>query len=197
MKTNIIFKTIWYQATLIFVTIIATSCNNNTQKADDASKAAAVENDAKFDNKKQENDAQFLVDATGINLEEIQLGKLAQQKGSIADVKELGKMMEEAHTQSLKEVTALAKTKQVTIPDSPTAKAQEAYATLNAKSGTDFDKAYCDRLVEGHKKAIAIFEKETADSRDGEIKEWSTAMLPDLRKHLDHVFACRKKIEKM
>ena len=196
MKTNINLKPILFQATLICATFIATSCSNN-QNTEDSSKVAAEENDAKFDNKKQQNDAQFLVDATGINLEEIQFGQLAQQKSSNADVKELGKMMEEAHSKSLKEVMALAKTKLVTIPDSATAKAQDAYALLNAKSGNDFDKAYCDRLVEGHKKAIAIFEKETADSRDGEIKEWSTAMLPDLRKHLDHVFACQKKIKKL
>ncbi len=196
MKIKINFKIILFQATLIIATFLTTSCSNN-QTADDSSKVAAVENDAKFDNKKQQNDAQFLVDATGINLEEIQFGQLAQEKSNNADVKELGKMMQEAHSKSLKEVTALAKKKLVTIPDSATTKAQDAYALLYAKSGNDFNRAYCDKLVEGHKKAIAIFEKEIADSRDGEIKEWSTAMLPDLRKHLDHIFACQKKIEKM
>jgi putative membrane protein len=190
------FKIVRFIAILTFANIIATSCSNTQQPADDST-VAAEENDAKFDNKKQEKDAQFLVDATGINLEEIQLGQLAQQKGSIADVKELGKMMVQAHTKSLKEVRAIAQTKQVTVPDSATAKAQDAYAMLNAKSGNDFDKAYCQLMVDGHKDAIKKFEKVSADSRDGEIKDWATTMLPDLRKHLDHVFACQKICEKM
>ena len=196
MKNHASFKTTLFHVSLITATLIATSCSNN-QKPDDSAKAATVENNAKFDNKKLENDAQFLVDAAGINLEEIQLGQLAQEKGSNADVKALGKMMEDAHTKGLKEVTALAKKKLVTIPDSATAKAQTAYTELNAKSGNDFDKAYCNMMVDGHKKAIATFEKESAESRDGELKDWAAGMLPDLRKHLDHVFACQKKCEKM
>lgn len=196
MKKNANFSTMLFQATLILATLIATSCSDK-QKPDDSTKVAASENNAKFDNKKLEKDAQFLVDATAINLEEIQLGQLAEQKSNNADVKALGKMMVEAHSNSLKSVTALAKKKLVTIPDSISAKAQDTYTQLNAKTGSNFDKAYCTMMVEGHKKAIATFEKESTESRDGDIKEWSTAMLPTLRKHLDHIFACQKKCEKM
>ena len=196
MKKNTHFSTTLFQAIFILATLIMTSCSDK-QKSDDSAKVAASENNAKFDNKKLEKDAQFLVDATEINLEEIQLGQLAQEKSSNADVKELAKMMVTAHSNSLKSVTALAKKKLVTIPDSVNAAAQDAYTQLNGKSGSDFNKTYCTMLVDGHKKAIATFEKESTESRDMDIKDWSTAMLPDLRKHLDHVFACQKKCEKM
>ena len=196
MKKHIKVRVTFFITTVILATLITTSCADKP-KTDDATKVAADENNAKFDNKKLEKDAQFLVDATAINLEEIQLGQLAQDKSSNADVRELGKMMVTAHSSSLKSVTGLAKKKLVTIPDSMSAKAQDAYAQLSAKSGKDFDKAYCTMMVDGHKKAIATFEKESTESRDMDIKEWATAMLPDLRKHLDHVFACQKKCEKM
>ena len=196
MKKNTHFSTTLFQAIFILATLIMTSCSDK-QKSDDSAKVAASENNAKFDNKKLEKDAQFLVDATEINLEDIQLGQLAQEKSSNADVKELAKMMETAHSNSLKSVTALAKKKLVTIPDSVNAAAQDAYTQLNGKSGSDFNKTYCTMMVDGHKKAIATFEKESTESRDMDIKDWSTAMLPDLRKHLDHVFACQKKCEKM
>ncbi|MDB5283360.1 MAG: hypothetical protein JWO06_2435 [Bacteroidota bacterium] len=160
---------IFFLMTLIAASLITPSCSNNNPATGDSAKAATTE-----------NNAQFLVDAASINLEEIQLGQLAQQLGSTADVKALGKMMEDAHAKSLKEVTALAKKKLVTIPDSATAKAQTAYAELSKKSGNDFDKAYCDMMIEGHKNAIKTFEKESADSRDGELKNWATDALPDL-----------------
>ena len=188
MKTKKNFKTMLFQATLIMATLIATSCSDK-QKPDDSTKVAATENNAKFDNKKLEKDAQFLVDATEINLEEIQLGQLAQERTSNADVKELAKMMISAHSNSLKSVTALAKKKLVTIPDSTSANARNAYTQLSAKSGNDFDKSYCNMMIDGHKNAIAKFEKESTESRDMDIKDWSTTMLPDLRKHLDHLLA--------
>ena len=196
MKKHIKVRATFFITTLIMATLITTSCSDKP-KTDDATKIAADENNAKFDNKKLEKDAQFLVDATEINLEEIQLGQLAQEKSSNADVKQLAKMMVTAHSSSLKSVTALAKKKLVTIPDSTSAKAQSAYTELSAKTGNDFDKSYCAMMVDGHKNAIARFEKESTESRDMDIKDWSTTMLPDLRKHLDHVFACQKKCEKM
>ena len=141
MKKNTNYNTMLFLATLILITFTATSCNEN-QKTDDSTKVAAAENNAKFDNKKLEKDAQFLVDAAEINLEEIQLGQLAREKGTNTCVNELGKMMAEAHSASLKSVTALAKKKLVTIPDSVNTGARDAYAQLNAKSGSDFDKSY-------------------------------------------------------
>ena len=197
MKNNATLNTKLFQLTVIGAIIFAAACSDNSAKTDDPAKAATEENNTKFDNKKLEKDAQFLVDAAGINLEEIQLGQLAQEKSGNADVKALGKMMEEGHSKSQKEVIALAKKKLVTIPDSVTSKMGDAYSTLSAKTGSDFDKAYCEKMVDGHKKAIATFEKESAESRDGELKDWAAGMLPDLRMHLDHVFACQKKCEKM
>ena len=126
---------------LTYCTIIffLSSCGNNS-KPEDTKEVAEEHNDAKFDNKKQEKDAQFLVNAAEINLEEIKLGQLAQEKGNASHIKELGKMMEDAHTKSLAELIALAKTKIITIPTSPTDNAMDAFKKLDAKSGNNFDK---------------------------------------------------------
>ncbi len=183
---------------LTFCTIILfiTSCGNNSQP-EDTKEVAEEHNDAKFDNNKQEKDAQFLVNAAEINLEEIKLGQLAQERGRAAHVKELGKMMENEHSKSLVALTALAKTKIITIPSSPTDNALDAYKKLNNKSGNDFDKAYADMMVSGHKDAINIFEKASLNSKDADIKNWATTMLIDLRKHLDYSIKCQKECEKI
>ena len=125
------------------------------------------------------------------------LGQLAQQKGSTRHVKELGKMMEEEHTQLLVDLTALAKTKSISLPTSQTESSQEAYRELNEKSGNDFGKEYSGRMVMGHKKAISLFEKASTDSTDPEIKAWASATLPTLRKHLDQSLLCQKQCEKI
>jgi putative membrane protein len=184
------------QAIFVATILLIASCGNN-QKPVDTKDVAEEENEAKFDNNEQEKDAQFLVNAAEINLKQIQLGQLAQQKGSTTHVKELGKMMEDAHTKSQRDLIALAQSKRITIPTSATNAATDAYEDLNKKSGNDFDKAYADKMVSQHEDAIETFENATTDNYDADIKNWAIATLPDLRTNLNHSIECQKKCDKM
>lgn len=183
-KTNYISE-IMLQIALVITVLVVASCNFN-QKPKDTKVVAEEQNDDKFDNNKQEKDAQFLVNAAEINLEEIQLGQLAQQKGGTAHVKELGKMMQDAHTKSQNDLRALASSKTITIPSTATENAQDAYNKLNEKSGNDFDKAYVDMMVSKHKDAIETFEDASEDSNDSDIRNWATVSLTELRTHHTH-----------
>jgi len=181
------------QAILLIVVIISASSfmNKNTN---DTNRFAEVINDDKFDKNNSEKDAKFLVNAAEFNIEEISLGQLAQQKGNMGHVKELGKMMEVAHTKSLADLSALAKTKNISLPTLQTENGKDDYKKLSEKSTDNFDKSYADMMVNEHKKAIELFEKASTDCTDPDIKAWAAASLPTLRKHLDHAMACQKKM---
>ncbi|MBC7510583.1 MAG: DUF4142 domain-containing protein [Ferruginibacter sp.] len=139
----------------------------------------------------------FMMKAAEINREEIKLGKLAQQKGTMDHVKELGKMMVTAHTQAMNDLTALAKTKMIVIPPAETEKAKDAFKVLNAKSGKEFDKAYSAMMVNGHKEAIALFEKTVMDTKDADVKLMASTMIPKLKTHLTHAETCKMECDKM
>lgn len=183
---------------VIFITpiILIASCSNS-QEPENTKFVVAEYSDAKFDINKNEKDAQFLVNAAQINIEKIQLGQLAQQNGNAPHVKELGKMMVAAHTESQIDLIAIAESKMITIPYSPTDYAKNAYTRLNKKSGNDFDKAYTDMMVNGHEDAIKTYEKAARNGNDTEIKNWATSSLPGLRKHLAHSIQCKEKCDKM
>ena len=190
------YKSKFLLATLFMVAMMGLqSCANN--KPEDTKDVAEDHNDAKFENNKNEKDAQFLVDAAAIHRQEISLGKLAQQKGTNSHVKELGKMMEDDHTKSLAELTAMAKTKNISLPTAQTENGIDAYNKLNQKSGNDFGKEFSDMMVDGHKDAIVLFEKASTDCTDLDIKSWAAATLPTLRTHLDHSLVCQKECSKM
>ena len=172
------------------------SCNNKP-KTEDSKEVAEDKNDAKMNGMKNEADAQFLVNVAEINQEEISLGKLAQQKGSMTDVKELGKMMVDAHTKAMTDLSALAMSKSISLPESKTDDVNEAYKEMNQKSGREFDKEYCDKMVDGHKDAISKFEKASNDAVDPDIKAMAANMLPALHKHLEMAEMCKKKCEAM
>jgi len=181
------------------------SCENKMKESDHTTSesetkaltpdVAEDQNEGKFNKNDDEKNAAFLVKATEINLEEIGLGKLAQKKSTNKDVKELGKMMETTHTKALADLQKLAAKKSISIPTELPQDAKNAYDKLDGESEKDFNKNYADKMVSGHKDAIDLFEKQSTESSDEDIKTWATTMLPELRTHLDHSIVVQKKIE--
>lgn len=201
------FNKIFYTCMFISLLVITWACTGNDKTSTTTTTTGIDNTNVKSTDTSSNNnndaisgnaaDADFLMKAAEINLEEIKLGQLAQQKGTISHVKELGKMMVDEHTKAMEELMTLAKTKMVTIPTEPGAKAMDAYNMLKAKPGKDFDKAYSDMMVNGHKDAIALFEKTSASAKDADIKGWASQTLPALRTHLDHSMMCQKECNKM
>ena len=164
---------------------------------DDSKEIAEEQNEEKLDDRKSEKDADFLVEAAAINLEEIKLGELAQQKATMDDTKALGKMMVKEHTAVLNELKTLAANKSITIPAVLTEDGQDAWDDLNEEKGLDFDKEYASKMVQGHKKAIRKFENASSNAEDGDIRNWASSQLPGLRTHLEHSEAVKEKAKEM
>lgn len=196
MKNQHVIKNSLIYSGILSITLFGMISCTNSQKTEDTKEMAEEHNEQKFDSNREEKDAQFLVNAAEIHLEEIQLSQIAQSNSTEPEVKKMGKIMESDHTKSLNDLKELASKKSITIPTSLTEDNKDAYKDLSNKSGEDFDKEYCEKMVEGHKKAIEKFEDASAKSEDAEIRAWAEASLPVLRSHLDHALTCQNKIEK-
>jgi putative membrane protein len=145
----------------------------------------------------KKTDAQFMIRAAEINLQEIQLGHLAQQKSMSMDAKQLAEKMVKEHTQLLSDLTAMAKKKGVTLPKSTSSEGMEEYKELNNKSDRRFSEEYCELVIKEHKEAINLFEKAAKDASDSEIREWAAATIPALKTHLANAKNCKERCEKM
>jgi putative membrane protein len=178
------------------IIIFLNSCKNET-KQEDPKEVAEDANEAKFDSiDSKEDDSKFLVDQAEINLAEIELGKLAQTKGTNPEVKKFGKMMVDDHTKAASEVSALAKTKNFTLPTSLTEEGQEEYNKLNEKSGADFDKKFADMMIDGHEKAIDKLEKASKDAKDADVRTWASNNIAGLTAHLEHAKMLKQNLDK-
>lgn len=194
-KVNILGKTL-LSATLLSLCIGTTSCKQEP-KAEDPKEAAEDINEAKFEeNDAKEDDSQYLVDAAETDLKEIEIGKLAQQKGMDAEVKAFGKMLVDEHTKSWNELKAVAEQKQVTLPGAITEEGQDDYNKLNEKTGLDFDKKFADMMVDGHKKALEKAQKASEKANDAEIRTWAAAKIVSLTAHRDHAQMLKDKLDK-
>lgn len=191
------FKTLLLPIIMGFALISSLGSCESKPKAQDPEEVAEEANEGKEDPAAKERDEEFMMKVAEIHLEEIQLGQLAQTKSTNADVQALGKMMVDDHTKALADMSALAARKSIAIPGTPTKDVQDAFQNFSQKSGVDFDKAYCDKMVSAHKDAIDKFENAANNSQDGEIKSWASSALPGLRTHLEHAQMCKDKVDKM
>ncbi|WP_166924075.1 DUF4142 domain-containing protein [Flavobacterium poyangense] len=178
------------------ILIFLNSCKNEP-KQEDPKEVAEDSNEAKFDSiEDKQDDSEFLVDLTEVNLAEIEIGKLAQTKSTNTEVKKLGKMLVEQHTKSASEVSALAKAKNFTLPTSLTEDGQEEYNKLNEKSGIDFDKKFADMMIDGHEKAINELRKASESAKDQDIKLWASNSIAALTVHLEHAKMLKQSLDK-
>jgi len=176
--------------------IFLNSCKNET-KQEDPKEVAEDTNEAKFDSiADKKDDSEYLVDIAEVNLAEIEIGKLAQQKSTNPEVKKFGKMLVDEHTKSAGEVSALAKSKNFTLPTSLAEDGQEEYKKLNEKSGLDFDKKFADMMIDGHEKAIEELQKATKDAKDQDIKLWASNNIAPLTAHLEHAKLLKQELDK-
>jgi len=172
------------------------SCKNEA-KQEDPKEVAEDQNEIKFEDREtKEDDSEFLVDAAEIDLAEIELGKLAQQKSTNPGVKSLGKMLVDAHEKSAAELKTLADSKNFSLPTSVTEDGKEAYDKLNKETGTDFDKKFVDGAIDAHEKAIDKFKIAAENANDAEIKAWASKNVNSLREHLQHAKLLKEEINK-
>jgi putative membrane protein len=172
------------------------ACNNNTKSnSNTTADSAAQDNTAVKDTSTkmvatpEKEDVEFAAEAASGGMTEVELGKLAQQKGYNKRVKRFGAMMVMDHSKVNDKLGALAKAKKITLPTGPNATDQKVIDELSKLSGRDFDKAYINDMIDDHKNDIKAFENATKICRDPDIKAFAAKTLPRLKAHLDAINA--------
>jgi putative membrane protein len=140
------------------------------------------------------DDKEFVTKAAEAGNMEVSEGQLAGSKAADADVKNFGSTMVSDHGKAGDELKSLASSKGITLPTGPGKEGEDAINKLTSKNGKDFDKAYMKDAVDDHEKAVKLFEKESKDGQDPDLKAWAAKTLPTLQKHLDMAKATKKKV---
>jgi putative membrane protein len=184
-------------AALLTAGIVFTSCKQGENRDAEAATSDTVMTEAVDSanvSTEMSKDEAFFDEVAQINMEEIELGKLAQSRSTSKDVKDFGKMMVDGHTKAQNELTDLASKKNITLPDDVSNIGKQTASDLTAADAKMFDKMYIDKMVDGHKDAISKFESARDTTTDEETKAWIVKTLPDLKMHLDHAMMVQKKI---
>ncbi|HUO23824.1 MAG TPA: DUF4142 domain-containing protein [Caulobacteraceae bacterium] len=113
---------------------------------------------------------------------EVQMGKLAEEKGASQGVKDFGRMLETDHGMHKDKDVALASKLGVQPTDDVPLMAKMEKHKLEGLSGPKFDHAFVEGMIKDHKKDIGAYEKQT--KAHGITAQFASDTLPTLNKHL-------------
>ena len=139
----------------------------------------------------QMDDGQIMSVLTSANKGEIQAGQAAEKKAMNPEVKSFAAHMVTEHTKNQKDGEALAK--KLNVKPMPADKAamlekdaKQKMATLNSKTGKDFDKAYIDSQVEMHTTVLNDLETNLIPvAKNEELKTFLNMTKSHVQSHLE------------
>lgn len=173
------------------------ACNSTSTNQDSVDSAQSV-NDAMLPDSNSaamaiapasEQDAKWVVELANASMTEVELSKLAQTKAVNARLKSFADMMVTDHAAAGDKLKTLATAKSIALPDKLSDASQEKLKELNKKTGNDFDKAYMNDMLEGHKNAAEKLQKGSTDLQDTELKNFASTTLPTVQMPQDSIKA--------
>jgi putative membrane protein len=134
-------------------------------------------------------DSAFYKHAAEGGMAEVQLGTLAQQKSSNAEVKDFGAMMVKDHTAANDKLKSIAASKGISLPSDPSVGQMATKAKLEVLSGSTFDQSYIKAMVKDHEETLKEFKKEASAGQDSDAKAFAAATSPTIQAHLTRIKA--------
>lgn len=129
-------------------------------------------------------DQDFIANAAKGNRAEVTLGKMVESKTKDPSVRQFAQQMVKDHTTALNELTQLAQSKNITLPEGLPDDATALQSKLSSASGKALDKDYMDSMVDDHKKDVSEFQDASQNAKDPDVKQWAAKTLPTLQAHL-------------
>jgi putative membrane protein len=131
-----------------------------------------------------QGDRTFVNDMARGNMSEIELGKLAQQKASNSEVKQLADRIVNDHTNLNDQLKQWAQSSNVTLPNQISSTESSHKQHLESLSGNDFDKAYIQIMLSDHQHDIHAVQQEAEHGQDQQVKQLAQKALPLLEDHV-------------
>jgi putative membrane protein len=117
-------------------------------------------------------------------LAEVELGRLAADRGADPSVRNFGAMMVKDHSAANAALKSLAASKDLSLPDGPDVAAHAKKVQLEALSGATFDKSYVKNQIEAHQRTLSLLEKEVDSGKDPDAQAFALKALPTVQSHL-------------
>lgn len=154
-------------------------------KEGNSSDIAKHANDSTFTDRKDEKDADFIVNAVANCYGEIKMAQLAHNKSIDDEVRQMATQLADSHTRILKELKGYADKNGIAVPLQEDESDSRAMNLLEEKPVNKFDRVWCSMMADRHARMINTFERRMGKTEDPELKTWISATFPGVKSHFD------------
>lgn len=129
-------------------------------------------------------DSTFAREAMQAGMAEVKMGQLAAKNSQNEAVRKYGQRLVDDHTKANQELKQIASRKSVSIESQLSQQHQSALDRLTGLKDNEFDQAFKQQAIQDHQKVIQLFEKQSQQGSDADLKAYAQKHLPHLREHL-------------
>jgi putative membrane protein len=130
-------------------------------------------------------DVVFLKQMAIGNRAEVELGRLAGEKSSSANIDRFGEHMVKDHSDAGSKVSSLARAANVTLPRELDAEHDATRRQLQALSGREFDLRYVESQIKDHQKSVQLLSHEIASGQHTAVRQFAADTLSKVMEHLE------------
>lgn len=127
--------------------------------------------------------AHFMARAARAGTAEVELSRLATQRGDERDVRRFAGQMVDDHARLADELERLARREGVRLPMGLDPSHRAALNRLRRMRGDAFDRAYARQMASDHEQAVALFRDQARNGRDRDVREFAQRALDTLEHH--------------
>lgn len=140
---------------IALVAAITLGCNANDSREANAPSGSAVGTAGTADrNAVSAGDRDFVRDVSIASMAEIELGRMASERGANAAVKKFGQMMVDDHTKASDKLKPIASQHNIPLATELDDKHRDLRDKLSKLQGAEFDREYMDAMVDGHEDVL-------------------------------------------
>ena len=136
-------------------------------------------------------DMHFVDKVAKLGLEEIQLSKLAATQASREELRQFAEKLVDAHEKANTELSMLASNKGLVLPTTNKVNVEK----WAKKRDKEFDKDYLDAMIDAHKDAVELLEKNATKAEDTDVAAFARTNLPAMQEHLRMARELRKLVD--
>jgi putative membrane protein len=115
---------------------------------------------------------------------EIRLGELAQSRAADTAVKNFGQRMVTDHSSMNQQWTTLARNNRISTGTDLNQGGRATVARLEGLSGATFDRAYMQRMIQGHQQDLSAFRRMASVAESPEVRQLASTGVTAIQQHL-------------
>lgn len=130
-------------------------------------------------------DRAFVAEAASAGLAEVEAGRYVAGKAADGSVKAFAQQMERDHASANDELQRIAGSKGIALPTTVQGDDKTQLDKLMGVPSAQLDSEFVQAFgIDGHNKAIKLFERQAQSGQDPELRAFAERTLPKLREHL-------------